>query len=102
MLVFELIFEHLDRGVSQGTVTEDLVFEYTPKDFDDVDKIAEITDFELWLSGKRFETAQREGQDCFVYLSDKDKDGLHCYCVKYGVETTQIFEIKPSIGELTE
>lgn len=98
----ELIFEHLDNGLQQGTVIETLLFEYCRKDFDDyTDKISEIISYEMWLTGMSFETAIREGEDFHVYLSDKDDDEIiHCYCVKYGVETTQIFEVKPSTGEL--
>ena len=103
MWTHELVFEHLDNGLTQGTVTETLLFEYCQKDFEDLDRIAEITDFELWLTGMSFETAIREGEDFHVYLSDKDDDEIiHCYCVKYGVETTQIFEVKPSTGILEE
>lgn len=100
MWVHELIFEHLDNGLEQGTVKENLMIEYTQKDFDDVEKIDKIIPFEMWLTGMSFENALREGENFHVYLSDKDKDGLHCYCVKYGVKTTQIFEIRPTEGDI--
>ena len=102
MWTHELVFEHLDNGLTQGTVTETLLFEYSPKDYEDLDRIVEITDYELWLAGMRFETALRDGENFCVYVSEKDEGGLHCYCVKYGVETTQIFEVKPRIGILEE
>ena len=102
MWTSEVIFEHLDDGLDTGTVTETLLFEYCQKDFEDLDRIAEITDFELWLTGMSFETAVRDGENFCVYVSEKDEGGLHCYCVKYGVETTQIFEVKPRIGILEE
>ena len=102
MWINEVIFEHLDGGLDTGTVTETLLFEYSPKDYEDLDRIVEITDYELWLAGMRFETALRDGENFCVYVSEKDEGGLHCYCVKYGVETTRIFEVKPCIGELTE
>ena len=102
MWTHELVFEHMDGGLAAGTVTETLLFEYCQKDFEDLERIAEITDYELWLAGMRFETALREGENFCVYVSEKDEGGLHCYCVKYGVETTQIFEVKPRIGILEE
>ena len=92
MWTHELVFEHLDGGLDTGTVTETLLFEYCQKDFEDLDRIAEITDFELWLAGMRFETALRDGENFQVYLSAKDDDDektLHCYCIQYGLETTR-------------
>ena len=102
MWINEAVFEHLDGGLDTGTVTETLLFEYSPKDYEDLDRIVEITDYELWLAGMRFETALRDGENFCVYVSEKDEGGLHCYCVVYEVGKTKIFEVKPCVGILEE
>lgn len=105
MWTYELIFEHLDGGLTLGTVKETLLFEYRQKDFEDANKISEIISYEMWLTGMSFETAVRDGENFQVYLSAKDDDDektLHCYCIQYGLEKTRIYEIVPTKGELKE
>lgn len=96
----ELMAIHSDSA--DGEIIEELIFEMTA-DKNDSDSAIEFTNcyFE-YLDGAILEGLFPE-KDCLTaYFSVRKKDGVHCYFIRYTPAKTQIFEIKPAKGVLTE
>ena len=101
MWINELVFEHVDGGMSKGTVTEEKIFSQSAADIEDSDKQIELANFEMnLLTGTTFESFVTDERGTTIYLSWQGANEIEVFAMRFKSGGVEVYKIQPTEGEI--